>query len=255
MGRDNGGALIDDAADVPPSPVATQDTKDGQFHKSVSVDSVHPSNSPDYPGDAPVATQGRDEELARCDECGAALAGQLITQLADYEAVLADKRRLTRELDIALCGEDGAAKQASLCDLIPIAKALRSEVENMYRANGNLLGENNTLRREVERLKAERDDWKRKNAINLRAAVEYGNKLQQECQPQLAASETEVERLTAELDDYRGAIHVMEQNDTLRTQLAAAREALEKIERNVTGDVRVAVEIARAALDTGKGEG
>ncbi len=37
---------------------------------------------------------------------------------ADYEQVLADHRRLVRELDVLLNGEDGAAKQASLCDII-----------------------------------------------------------------------------------------------------------------------------------------
>lgn len=37
---------------------------------------------------------------------------------ADYEEVLADHRRLVRELDVALNGEEGAAKQASLCDIV-----------------------------------------------------------------------------------------------------------------------------------------
>lgn len=46
-------------------------------------------------------------------------------QVADLEEVLADKRRLTRELDVALSGEAGAAPQASLCDLIPIAMKMR----------------------------------------------------------------------------------------------------------------------------------
>lgn len=36
---------------------------------------------------------------------------------ADYEEVLADNRRLTRELDVLLNG-DGAAKQAALCDIV-----------------------------------------------------------------------------------------------------------------------------------------
>lgn len=36
---------------------------------------------------------------------------------ADYEAVLTDHRRLVRELDVALNG-DGAALQASLCDIV-----------------------------------------------------------------------------------------------------------------------------------------
>lgn len=38
--------------------------------------------------------------------------------IADYEEVLADHRRLVRELDVLLNGEEGAAKQASLCDIV-----------------------------------------------------------------------------------------------------------------------------------------
>jgi hypothetical protein len=37
---------------------------------------------------------------------------------ADYEEVLADHRRLVRELDVLLNGEEGAAPQASLCDIV-----------------------------------------------------------------------------------------------------------------------------------------
>lgn len=37
---------------------------------------------------------------------------------ADYEEALADHRALVRRLDVALNGHDGAAKQASLCDLV-----------------------------------------------------------------------------------------------------------------------------------------
>lgn len=36
----------------------------------------------------------------------------------DYEEVLADHRQLVRELDVLLNGEEGAAKQASLCDVV-----------------------------------------------------------------------------------------------------------------------------------------
>lgn len=49
--------------------------------------------------------------------------------IADYEEVLADKRRLTRLLDVAMHGEDGAAKQASLCDLIEPAKRMRERIK------------------------------------------------------------------------------------------------------------------------------
>lgn len=45
------------------------------------------------------------------------LAGML-AERAKYEEVLADHRRLVRELDVALNGEEGAAKQASLCDIV-----------------------------------------------------------------------------------------------------------------------------------------
>lgn len=38
--------------------------------------------------------------------------------MEDYQSVIADHDRLVRELDIALNGEHGAAKQASLCDIV-----------------------------------------------------------------------------------------------------------------------------------------
>jgi len=44
--------------------------------------------------------------------------------IADYEEVLEDYRRLVRELDVALNG-DGAAKQASLCDIVGQVKDRR----------------------------------------------------------------------------------------------------------------------------------
>lgn len=52
-------------------------------------------------------------------------------RIRDLEEVLADKRRLTRELDVALSGPEGAAQQASLCDLIPIAKKMREELARL----------------------------------------------------------------------------------------------------------------------------
>lgn len=47
---------------------------------------------------------------------------------ADYEEVIADHRRLVRELDVALNGEDGAAQQASLCDIVAMVKDKRLKV-------------------------------------------------------------------------------------------------------------------------------
>ena len=44
-------------------------------------------------------------------------------QKRDYEEVLEDRDRLVRRLDVALHGEEGAAKQARLCDLVSIIEA------------------------------------------------------------------------------------------------------------------------------------
>lgn len=52
---------------------------------------------------------------------------QMYHALLAHEEAAADTRRLTRELDVAMHGEAGAAEQASLCDLIPAAKALRAK--------------------------------------------------------------------------------------------------------------------------------
>lgn len=45
--------------------------------------------------------------------------------IADYEECLADHRRLVRELDVGLNGEEGAAEQASLCDIVGQVKDRR----------------------------------------------------------------------------------------------------------------------------------
>lgn len=47
----------------------------------------------------------------------------------DHEEAAADKRRLTRVLDVELNGEAGAAQQASLCDLIGCATTVRERAE------------------------------------------------------------------------------------------------------------------------------
>ncbi|HFH3670230.1 hypothetical protein [Pseudomonas aeruginosa] len=58
---------------------------------------------------------------------GAALAQAEQATADDYEEVLADHRRLVRELDVLLNGEEGAAKQASLCDLVGQVAAIVRE--------------------------------------------------------------------------------------------------------------------------------
>lgn len=61
-------------------------------------------------------------DLAAVDRMSVELAAQEIERLradlADYREVHADHQRLVRELDVLLNGEDGAAKQASLCDIV-----------------------------------------------------------------------------------------------------------------------------------------
>lgn len=38
--------------------------------------------------------------------------------IVDFESAYTDYKRLVREIDVIINGEDGAAKQASLCDLM-----------------------------------------------------------------------------------------------------------------------------------------
>src|SRR5687768_16174004 len=86
---------------------------------------------------AATAIEPKDKELAALRKNNEHAAGHLIDLLAraetaerrvtDLEEVLADKRRLAREINIALHGEDGAAKQASLVDLVHPARQLRRE--------------------------------------------------------------------------------------------------------------------------------
>jgi len=74
----------------------------------------------------------RDGRLINQRDVVAEAIAQALTEVRTYyEEVLADKRRLTRELDVAMHGEEGAAKQANLCDLIEPARKLRGGVESM----------------------------------------------------------------------------------------------------------------------------
>ena len=59
-----------------------------------------------------------DEALALLPTLASSEAVDDRATIADYEATLADHRRLVRELDVALNGEENAAQQASLCDIV-----------------------------------------------------------------------------------------------------------------------------------------
>ncbi|CAG9172521.1 hypothetical protein CURE108131_22980 [Cupriavidus respiraculi] len=60
---------------------------------------------------------GDSHSKERRERAMALLAAPAAATAQDYEAVLADHRRLVRELDVLLNG-DAAAKQASLCDIV-----------------------------------------------------------------------------------------------------------------------------------------
>jgi len=55
---------------------------------------------------------------------------ELEQEVRDYKEVLEDKRRLVRELDVVLNGEAGAAKQASLCDLVAQVKKVKKNLDH-----------------------------------------------------------------------------------------------------------------------------
>ncbi len=46
------------------------------------------------------------------------LVGKFAERISDYEQILDDHRRLTREIDVLLNGEDGAAKAPALVDIV-----------------------------------------------------------------------------------------------------------------------------------------
>jgi hypothetical protein len=82
---------------------------------------------------------------------------------AEYEAVLADHRRLVRELDVLLNG-DRAAEQASLCDIVSQLKveipgvlgAIREvrqdfDVSDMQRMAVNVMHASGSLPRDLRR--------------------------------------------------------------------------------------------------------
>ncbi len=69
-------------------------------------------------------------------------------------------QRLTRELDVAMHGEEGAAPQASLCDLVGPAKRLKQEADTERRRANGLSLELLAAEAENKRLKEELTQWK-----------------------------------------------------------------------------------------------
>ena len=67
------------------------------------------------------------EKLRKEDVESTTLVFDMSAERNDYKEAYEDTKRVARLIDVALCGEENAAAQASLCDLIPIAKKLRAE--------------------------------------------------------------------------------------------------------------------------------
>lgn len=73
-------------------------------------------------------------ELERLKEELALTRGTLESRernIEDLTEALTGFRLLVRDLDVAMHGEEGAAKQASLCDLIPLAKRQRERLDQL----------------------------------------------------------------------------------------------------------------------------
>lgn len=57
-----------------------------------------------------------------------------LEQTVHYQQrALDDKRRLTRELDVLLNGEEGAAAQALLCDIVAQVRTIKSKLNTAMR--------------------------------------------------------------------------------------------------------------------------
>jgi hypothetical protein len=105
-----------------------------------------------------MLTDDVDSLLARLRTSEARVA-ELEALAQDYEQVLASKRENIRLIDVAMHGEDGAAKQPSGCDLIEPARWLReraekaeAEVARLARINRELVRSHNALNLDGARL-------------------------------------------------------------------------------------------------------
>lgn len=58
---------------------------------------------------------------------------QLLKLVDAHEEAKADHQKLVRELDVLLNGEDGAAPQASLCDIVAQMKHMKAVQDGMRR--------------------------------------------------------------------------------------------------------------------------
>ncbi|WP_303678039.1 hypothetical protein [Pseudomonas aeruginosa] len=101
-----------------------------------ALDNIHDNTPHRWSTDLDDVHSSAESLLALIKDQAPALDAQGLAQsspaqaeqpAADYEKVLADHRRLVRELDVLLNREEGAAKQASLCDLVGQVSAIVRE--------------------------------------------------------------------------------------------------------------------------------
>ena len=110
------------------------------------------------------------QEVMKCKFCTSQRAELILSEALaplivaceernNLKEVLEDTRRLARELDVALHGENDAAKQASLCDLIVPAQRLREE-RDRYKTALDWSAFAHQLERELIAVCEERDRYK-----------------------------------------------------------------------------------------------
>lgn len=100
-------------------------------HAAVALDAYADSCAAQYPA---LAADLRAKALTVRETHGLTPPSDVAAK--DYEEVLADHRRLCRELDAVLSYPDEPARQASLCDLIPFAKSIAARARRYYWLNG-----------------------------------------------------------------------------------------------------------------------
>jgi len=113
-----------------------------------------------------------------------AAVADLQRQLNDWKEINEDKKRLVRELDIIINTEEGAAKQASLCDIVAqLAKelpSLQSRLSSTEAERDRLKNAFDVQAKLLEELQAERDAIRQafaEEAEERRKAVEEVKRL------------------------------------------------------------------------------
>jgi hypothetical protein len=78
---------------------------------------------------------------------------RLKVELSDYQERDKDIKRLCREIDVIMFGEDGAAKQASLCDILKSVQDLKRESDKWYSEFKKVCEQNEIIREQGSRYK------------------------------------------------------------------------------------------------------